>query len=514
MTGLSRILGFVRDWMIAALFGTGVNAEAFVVSFRIPNLLRDLAGEGAANAAIVPVLTEYRQKEGRGFWSLVSTLFVAMTGALALLSLLGILFAPQIVRLIVPGFVHSVEAGKLDLTVHFTRFLFPYLVLIGLSALAMGVLNSLGEFTSSAVGPVLLNACLIAAGFLFGRSYGPMALVAGVLIGGVLQLGCQARPLLKKARLPDGRGFHPARPDFRMEPVRQIAKLFVPRILGSALYQFNTVVDSVLASFEGIVGLGGQSALYYANRLFQLPLAVFGLALAQAALPAFSAQAARGDMGGFKETLSLALRSILVVILPALVGLLVLSEPIVRILFQHGEFTAYSTRITSGALFYYALGLLSCAFLKILANAFYAMQDTKTPVKVMGVCLLLNISFSLVLMRPLQVGGLALASTFSTTANMLCLYALLRKRIGALQSRKLFSHFCRIFAAAFAMGIAAFFYRHFVLERIVSEGRLFQALCLAGGILLSILMYGGFLLLFRVEEGKAAFRWFRKRPSP
>src|SRR3990167_948626 len=196
-----------------------------------------------------------------------------------------------------------------------------------------------------------------------------MALVIGVLCGGALQLACQVPPLLKS-------GFRFTRLAFGLEAVRRIGKLLVPRAFGSALYQVNVLVDSVLASFESIVGAGGQSALYYSNRFFQLPLAIFGLSLAQAILPTFSSQMIRQDIQGFKETFSLAVRSLALVVLPASVGLVVLAKPIIRIVFQHGRFDAYSTQVTSSALFFYAFGLLSCCLIKILVNAFYSMQDT------------------------------------------------------------------------------------------------------------------------------------------
>jgi len=345
LTGISRVLGFVRDLVIATAFGTGLGAEAFIVSFKIPNLLRDVVGEGAANAAFVPVLTECHEKKKEEFWGLASTLFIIMAAVLAVLSILGIIFSPQIVGLIAPGFVHSSDPEKFPLAVHLTQVIFPYVFLIGLSAFAMGVLNSLKEFTTSSLGPIFLNLSMIVSGYFFERAYGPMALVVGVLAGGVLQLGCQLPALYK-------RGFRIQAPVFGSSAIKKIGRLLLPRALGSALYQINVFVDSILASFESIVGAGGQSALYYSNRLFQLPLAIFGVALAQAILPTFATQIVQGDMKKFKETLSLALRSLMLVVLPASVGLVVLARPIVRIIFEHGHFNAYSTAITANALFF------------------------------------------------------------------------------------------------------------------------------------------------------------------
>lgn len=498
LTGVSRVLGFVRDLVIATAFGTGVGAEAFVVSFRIPNMLRDLVGEGATNAAFVPVLTECHEKKKEEFWPLVSTLFFIMAGILLLFSVAGIIFAPQVVRLMAPGFLNSQDPGKFPLTVKLTQAMFPYLLLIGLSALAMGVLNSLKEFTSSALGPILLNLSMIVTGYFFEPAYGPMALVAGVLCGGVLQLACQVPALLKS-------GFKISRPVFHHESAKKIGRLLIPRALGSALYQINVFVDSILASFESIVGTGGQSALYYSNRLFQLPLAIFGLSLAQAILPTFSTQMVKQDIQGFKDTFSLAVRSLMLVALPASAGLVVLSGPIIRIIFQHGRFNEYSTSITSSALFFYAFGLLSCCLIKLLVNAFYSMQDTRTPLKTMTFSVALNVVFCLVLMRPLKIGGLTLASTLSATVNMGLLYHFLRKKVGAIEEKRICVSFLKILFASLLMGAAAFFYNHWVLDPHLLSSRLSQALYLLMGIILSVLFYLGLTFLLKIEEIRKFF---------
>lgn len=497
-TGLSRVLGFIRDIVIASAFGTGVSAEAFVVSFRIPNLLRDLVGEGATNSAFVPVLTECREKHPERFWRLAATLFRTMALILTVLSALGMLFAPQIVALIAPGFLSSTDPEKYPLTVRLTRIIFPYLFFIGLSALAMGILNTLKEFKSSAVGPVLLNLTMIASGVWFERTYGPMALVVAVLIGGVLQLACQLGPLFKAG--------------FRVSPAgddghytRKIGRLLLPRAFGSALYQINVFVDSVLASFERFVGPGGQSALYYSNRLFQLPLAIFGLALAQALLPTFSTQMIKQDRGGFRETFAASICTLLFVVLPASAGLVVLARPIVRILLEHGRFDAYSTSITSAALFFYAFGLLSCCLIKVLVNAFYAMQDTRTPVRTMLVSVAVNVGLSVWLMRPLGIGGLALASTISATLNGVLLYRELRRRMGPFDEPRILAAAAKTLAATALMAVCAAFFNGLVLERVQDASRVVQWALLGGGIVVCILIYFAAAFLLRVQEARRLF---------
>ena len=495
LTGISRVLGFVRDLLIATAFGTGIGAEAFVVSFKIPNLLRDLVAEGAANSAFVPVFTECREKKPEDFWGLVSTVFWVMGGVLLCLSAAGVIFAPQIVKLLAPGFLNSSDPQKFPLTVNLTRMMFPYLFLIGLSALAMGVLNSLKEFTTSALGPALLNICMIISGLFFEKTYGPAALVVGVLAGGALQLAFQIPPLLRS-------GFVLKKPVVGHVYVKKIAKLLLPRAMGSALYQVNVLVDSVLASFENVVGPGGQSALYYANRLFQLPLAMLGLSLAQAVLPTFSTQVAQNDREGFKKTISMAIRSLLFVMVPASVGLIMLSEPIVRIIFEHGKFDAYSTGITASALFYYSFGLLSCAMIKIFANAFYAMHDTRTPVKMMLFSVSLNVALSILFMFPMKIGGLTFASTISATVNMGLLYHFLTQKIGALEEKRILSALLKVLTSAAVMAAFAAAYKHWVLSHFIHAGRMTQGGILALGIALAILIYFTVALLMRLEEAK------------
>jgi putative peptidoglycan lipid II flippase len=498
LTAVSRVLGFIRDIVIATAFGTGLGAEAFVVSFKIPNLLRDLVGEGATNSAFVPVMTECREKKPENFWQLVSTLFFILSSVLLVLTALGVIFAEQIVALLAPGFLQATDPQKYPLTVRLTRVIFPYIFLVGLSALAMGVLNTLKEFKSSAVGPALLNLCIIASAYFFEPSLGPMALVLGVLLGGVFQLGCQVPALLKS-------GFCFTQPTFEHGFAGKIGKLLLPRALGSALYQINVFVDSILASFESWVGAGGQSALYYSNRIFQLPLAIIGVSLAQAILPTFSTQIVRGDREGFKNTLTVAIRSLMFLVMPASLGLMVWARPIVRTLFEHGKFNAYSTEITSSALFYYAFGLLSCCFIKIFVNAFYAMQDTRTPVKTMMFSVALNVVLSLIFMKWLKIGGLALASSISATVNLGLLYFFLKKKIGPLNESKIIEGFFKMLSAGTVMAVLALAYDRYGLTRAESAVQWVQSAALAAGIVLCALVYFATCRVIGIEESKSLF---------
>ena len=441
-TAISRILGFVRDIVIAGLFGTAIYAQAFVVAFRIPNLLRDLIGEGAVNAALVPVLTEELTKNGkRDFFKLAQVLLNILLIILVVLTVIGVLAAPVIVKLIAPGF--SVDKEKFDITVKLTRFLFPFLLLVGLWAYAMGVLNSLGKFAAPAFGPCVLNLAMIFCAMWFGENV--FGLASGVLAGGMLQLLLQMPSLYSS-------GWKAAfTSDYAHPKAKRVGKLLIPRAIGACVYQINVFVSTILASLSSIVGDGAVAALYYANRIWQLPLAIFGIALAQAALPTMSKHVALNDMTKFKETLSFSLKILFFILIPSSVGLMIMSTPITRILFQRGAFTAYSTQITSDALLYYALGLVACGGIKILVSAFYSMHDTMTPVKIAAASLVLNLILNLALMRPLKVGGLALATSISAFFNFIALYILLKKRLGDFGTGVILNSFLKVTLASLVM---------------------------------------------------------------
>ncbi|MEE8317382.1 MAG: murein biosynthesis integral membrane protein MurJ, partial [Candidatus Omnitrophota bacterium] len=422
-TVISRILGFLRDILIAKFFGTARYAQAFVVAFRIPNMLRDLIGEGATNAALVPVLSEYSEtKKKEEFWHLANVLLNTILIVLTGMTLLGVVFAPVIVRLIAPGFI--ADAEKLRITIYLTRFMFPYILLVGLLAYSMGILNSLKHFSAPAFAPAILNLSIIICALL--RQGSVTALATGVLIGGVIQLCVQIPVLFAKGFRFNFRGrlYHPA--------VKKIGVLLIPRILGSCVYQISIFVNTMLASLSQIVGAGGVAALYYANRIFQFPLAIFGIAIAQAALPTMSRQALESGLDRLKETLSFSLRAVNFVMLPASLGLMVLSRPITSALFERGMFDHYSTSITAHALMFYSIGLFSYAGIKMLVSCFYSLKDTRTPVKIASLSLVLNILLGITLMFPLKISGLALATSVSGTFNFFLLFFALRKKIGGL----------------------------------------------------------------------------------
>jgi len=493
-TAISRVLGFVRDIVIANFFGTGLVAQAFFVAFRIPNSLRDIVGEGAANAAIVPVLTGYKAKgEDKEFLRASKVLFNISFASLSILTLIGIIISPLIVRLVAPGFIRT--PSILQLTIQLNRTIFPYLILIGLTAYTMGVLNTKRHFAGPAFGPCLLNIALISASLWLCPKIGVMGLVVGVLVGGILQLSLNMIFMYRKGFSID------FREGFRHPAIKKIGTLLIPRAFGSVVYQVNILVDTMLASLSWIVGAGGVAALYYSNRLIQFPLAIFGLALAQAALPKMSHEFSMDNIPKLKETLSFSLRVTFLIMIPASVGLAILGTPIIKMLFQRGEFTSYSTYITNSALFFYAFGLCAYGGIKLLVACFYSMRDTKTPVKTALASVILNVGLNLILMWPLKLGGLALATSISATVNFLILYHLLKKRIGGLGTKEIIDSFLRVLLSSVIMGI-------------VLKFTLTQAFCIKGLILSMVagaITFMAAAYIFKVKELEKVFAWALKR---
>src|SRR3989338_1534341 len=472
----SRVLGFLRDVVIARLFGVYVYAQAFVVAFKIPNLFRDFVAEGAANSAFVPVFSKYSLTHSKEeFWELANIVLNLLLVALASITILGIIGSGVIVRLIAPGFIS--DAYKLEATIRLTRIIFPYILLIGLAAYATALLNSLKHFVLSAFAPCLLNISIIAFTLIFGESVKGLAL--GVLVGGLLQLAVQMPLLYKKGfRLELFRKFkHPE--------VSAISKLMLPRILSSGIYQLNNFVDSIFGSLTGIVGEGGVAGLYFFFRLIQFPIGIFSNALSQAILPTFSQQAVNNNRQELKDTLTFGLEATFFLLLPASIGLMVLGKPIISNLFEGGRFDAYSRELTANALFFYSLVLVAYGGTKILQSCFFALGDTLTPAKVAILALASNIILNSILMFPLKLGGLALATSISSLNTFLILFLILKRKVGGLGSRRIFISFLRILMASLCMAVVCYYSK---------------ALNLWLAILFGIGSYVIFCFFFRVKQ--------------
>ncbi len=446
-TAGSRILGFIRDILLAKIFGASGSTDAFFIAYRVPNLFRELFAEGSMSAAFIPVFTEALAKEGReDAKRLASAVLAFLISIVSVLCFLGMLFAPSVVSVIAPGFIKSPE--KFALTVTLTRIMFPFLFFISIAALAKGVLNSLKSFFVPALAPIFLNLSIITAALFFAPNVDAPLIAIGlaVSVGGALQAAIQLPDLMKKNFLvvPSFSLSHPG--------LKKIFRLLLPAIVGMGVAQINIFVSTIFVSF--LAG-GAATYLYYAMRFVHLPIGIFGVAMATAVLPSLSSHVAAGDKHALRDTFSFSLRLLFFVTLPAMAGLIVLAEPIIHVLLQRGEFTSQATAETAYALIFYSSGLWAFVGTRIVASVFYSLQDTRTPVKIAALSVLTNILFSFILMGPLRHGGLALANAIASAVNFIVLFYLLRKRLGSIEGKKIVRSFMKTAAASAAMGVAA-----------------------------------------------------------
>lgn len=435
----SRLLGFVRDVVVALAFGAGPITDAFFVAFRIPNVLRRLLAEGALSTAVIPVFSSYLVTRPREeFLRMLRAVTGGSLLALAATVVVGIATAPWLVRAIAPGF--AAEPGQAALAVMLTRVMFPYLLLVGIAALAMGALNAEGRFFASALGPAVANVGMIGGVLgLAHRVHPPiLSLALGVLIGGFGQVLVQVPSLSRTGTLvaPVLEPRHPALP--------RVARLLLPAVFGLAAVQVMVVVNTQLAS---LLPSGSISFLYYADRVMEFPLGVFGMALASAALPAMSRQAATDDTRGVASTLNFALRLSVYVSAPATIGLIVLARPITQVLFERGRFTPDDTVATAWALVWYAVGLTGFAGARIAAQAFYAVGHAGTAVRLGILAVAVNVVAALALMGIMGYAALAAASSIGTYVNLFALVWIGRRRFGRLGGRLLLTSSLRICAA-------------------------------------------------------------------
>jgi putative peptidoglycan lipid II flippase len=427
MTLISRILGMLRDMLFAKYFGASGGTDAFFVAFKIPNFMRRLFAEGSFSVAFVPVLSEYRERRSREeLIDLINHVAGTLGGILLVITSIGMAAAPLMVMLFAPGFYEDAE--RFQLTSNMLAITFPYIFFIALTAFCGGILNSYHQFAVPALTPVLLNICLIGATFIAADYFDPpiMALAWGVALAGLTQLLFQFPFLIKLGLMP--------RPRFKKahEGVSKIMRLMLPSIVGSSVAQINLLLDTIIASF---LVAGSVSWLYYSDRLVEFPLGIYGIALATVILPNLSQQHARESFEEFNHTLDWALRLVTLIALPASLGLLLLSGPLLSALFGYGEFDLQDTRMSALSLMAMSLGLPAFIFIKVLAPGYYARQDTKTPVRIGIIAMIANMGFNLLYVLPMlwldipgPHAGLALATSTSAYLNMAMLYRGLRQQ--------------------------------------------------------------------------------------
>lgn len=420
MTMISRVFGFIRDMVTAHIFGAGAAFDAFSVAFKIPNFMRRLFAEGSFSQAFVPVLAEYqKQKTHDEVRQFVNAMAGTLGFVLLCVTILGVIFAPLIVRLFAPGFASQGE--RFDLAVSMLRITFPYLMLISLTAFSGAILNTYSRFWVAAFTPVFLNIVMIATAIWLAphMAVPVVALAWGVFIAGAVQLVFQW-PFLRHMRL------HP-RPiiNFRDNGVRKVLKLMVPALFGVSVSQVNLLLDTLFASF---LAVGSVSWLYFSDRLMEFPLGVFGVAISTVILPNLSRHHASQSKEDFSQTLDWALRCVLLVGLPSGVVFSMMSGPLLSTLLQYGKFDAYAVTMASKSLTMFAIGIAPFMLIKILASGFYAKQDMRTPVRIGIMAMIANMVFNLILIWPLKHAGIALATSLAAVLNAGCLYYYLRKK--------------------------------------------------------------------------------------
>jgi putative peptidoglycan lipid II flippase len=527
----SRVLGLVREQVFAAYFGAGFATDAFNIAFRIPNLLRDLFAEGALSSAFVTTFSQtLRQKGERDAWRLASLINNAQILILSLIAILGIVFAPQIVDWMMNppqtfGFtmpnlmLRDPERMQLtrELAVTMTRIMFPFLLMVSLAAVAMGVLNTKDRFGVPASASTLFNVGSILGGLACAYFLAPdyiskvtseifhqqtltrdvegaaraiIGMAIGTLIGGILQWLIQV-PSLRAV----GYRWKPII-SFRDEGMRQVMRLMTPAIIGASAVQVNVVINTTMAAG---LGEGAISWLGYAFRLILFPIGVFGVAISTATLPVAS-RAALEDLNKFRSTIASALRLTLLLNIPSTIGLMVLSEPIIALIYQHGKFSAEATRQVASALVFYAIGLTAYSAIKILAPAFYALKDTRVPMMASLLSIITNLVVATLTIRQLGHRALALSISAVAVINCLILFLFLRRKIGGIEGRSLTVALTKVLTASLVMGTVCWFISNWLTQLLGKESLVARLLCVGISVGIGVLVFGIAAKLLRVHE--------------
>jgi putative peptidoglycan lipid II flippase len=513
-TMVSRVLGVARESVLAYVFGASatMQMDAFNVAFRVPNLLRDLFAEGAMTAAFVPAFTRTMTERGReAAWrlgSLVINTLLLVTGALVVL---GIIYAEPITRAIVSGDEFAGTPGKLELTTSLTRVMLPFLTTVAVAVALMGMLNSLRRFFIPALSPAMFNVATIACAFGL-VPFMPMVglppitgIAIGTLLGGLGQILLQW-PALHR----EGFRYQPIL-DFRDPDLREILRLMGPGTLGLAAVQINVFVNTYLATTQE---QGAISWLTYAFRLMYLPIGLFGVAIATAAIPDLARYAQARDLGAMRRTISSGLRMMLMLNVPATVGLIVLADPIVALLLERGEFLPRDTAATAAALMFYAPGLLGSSMIKLASPSFYSLRDARTPVVVSIISVATNLALNLVLVRVMGFRGLALGTASASMLNAGLLLWLLERRLDGLDGRRIAVALVKIIIASALMGAAAYVASVWLAEAVPGPGELVKLLRVSAAIGAGIAVLLLSARLLRIEELDEAVARVLRRQGP
>ncbi len=496
VTIVSRTLGYLRDQRITLLLGTTLSADSFVLAYRIPNLFRRLVSEGTIAASVIPVFTTFmRDRSKEELWHFANRLFWTAALVLAVVTVLGMVFSPQVIQIF-----SGEHANSWDEAITLNRIIFPYLFFLGLAALGMGILNSFHHFAVPASTTVVLNLSIIlfSTAIVWHYFQSPaISLAVGVLVGGALQFLVLVPQLIRRGmRFDFGLSFGHS-------GIRTVARHMFPRFFGLGVSQINFFVDTFFANVPKMPR-GSLTALYVSDRVMELVLGGYAIAVATAILPMMAHQAAANDFEGLKRTFTFAIRIVAYITVPAAIGLMVLREPIIRMLFQHGQFVAESTRLTARPLLYYAAGLPALACVKLIVPAFYSARDTKTPVIVAAISFLLNIGLNVLFLQPIffkrfQNGGPALATVLATFFDFFTLFFIFRVRYGALGSFEIFRSIGKISLCSAIMGVGCMVANHYA-NHTIHSAFFIQLVVFIGLIGGATLLYIALTWIFRCPE--------------
>jgi putative peptidoglycan lipid II flippase len=479
-----RILGLGREIVISNRFGAGIETDAFFIAFMIPNLLRSFLGEGALNSAFIPIFAEYLtnhdRKKAEYFVNNVLNILILI---LIIVVVLGIWAAPLLINIIALGFKSNIY--KYELAVNLTRIIFPYIGFVAVAALFMGILNSYDHFLVPALAPAMLNISVIIFAITLSYKYGIYSIALGVILGGICQALVQA-PILIRKKLK-----YRFTVDFNDPGVKKLLKLLLPVMIGLAITQINVVVDRTIAS---TLIDGSISALYYSNRLVQFPLGAFGIAISIAIFPTLAKYTAKNNIPEFKKSLLFGLKMLIFITVPSAVGLIVLKDSLIRLIYEHGIFSRVATNMTASALLYYSIGLFAYACVRLITMSFYALKDTKTPVKIGVYIVFINIALDLILIRYLAHSGLALATSVAAILNLIILLKVLQDKIGDMELKSQTSFLIKIIISSIFLGIICVLVSNYlgsVLDLNDKYNQIIQvtASILSGGLVYLIISY-------------------------
>lgn len=499
----SRILGFVRETIVAGVFGATYQTDAFYAAFAIPDMMYDLLIAGALSAGFMPVFTGYLANEDEdGAWKAANTFITVAILFIVVFNIFGIIFAKYLVPLVAAGVVDDLR--KYQLTVELTRVMLPAVTFTVIAGLLKGILNSYKRFSVSAYGPVVYNIGIILGAALLGRRFGIYGMAAGVIIGAVFNALIQVPEFLKVG------GKFTLKIDLKNEGYRRMLHLMGPSIIGLAFVRINLLLNQNIAS---LLDDGSITALRYAQRIMLLPIGIFSASISTTIFPTMSSLIARKEYDKFKDTFSLGLRTLTFITIPSSVGLIVLNVPVVRLLFKHGAFTEENLRLTAFALAFYSIGIIGQSIVPIIIRGFYSIQDTKTPVKIGFVVLVFNfiLNISFVKFSNLAIGGIAFSTSLTSILEMILLYNMLGRKIRGLKTRELMTSGIKCLIASVIMGASAYLSSAAIEHIIGTSSKTAQLIGVGVPILIAVVVYIVAAYMLKMSELKVVVDIVRKK---